>query len=259
MSLSWQPVEYVHRCFILKCTGPGCPTRRTVKARCGRRTCPECRARDYCRLRRKYGPALNAFKQPRLLTLTLRNTPNLTRETVKRLRNGMRQLWVRLGPRVRGGFYAIEPINTGRGWHVHVHVVVDSVYLPQAELVRLWQEITGDSFIVDIRTAFSPQGALKYVLKYLTKSPDVPDHLKGVYEHVLHGVRLLHPFGSLYRWIADRFVFACRRCSTTTWRLTSLWGEWPVKKDGDGLGPSPPPPGSSSGSAPGSLRMETLR
>jgi hypothetical protein len=72
----------------------------------------------------------------------------------------MRQLWVRLGPRVRGGFYAIEPIHKGRGWHVHIHAILDADYLPQAELSRLWHEITGDAYIVDIRRVFSPQGAL---------------------------------------------------------------------------------------------------
>src|SRR2546428_4911235 len=156
MSLIWRPVEYAHRSFTMKCAGPNCSVQRIVQARCGRRTCPECRTRDYYRLRRKYGSALNNFRRPKLLTLTLPNTPELTRKTIQRLRDSMRALWMRLCHRVQGGFYGIEPIPKGRGWHVHVPVIVSAAYLPQAELSTLWPGITGDAFWVPIRRTFSP-------------------------------------------------------------------------------------------------------
>ena len=174
MAMLWRPVTYVHRFFRLTCAGPRCSNARFIRTRCGRRTCPDCRRLDYFRLRELYGPALDILRAPKLLTLTLRNVSILSPETVAHLRHCMKKLWKFYGPRIRGGIYAIEAVNTGRGWHVHAHALIDADYLDQAELSRIWLRITGDSQIVDIRQAFSPQGALTYILKYLAKAPDVP-------------------------------------------------------------------------------------
>ena len=51
----------------------------------------------------------------------------------------------------QGGLYAVEAVNKGRGWHVHLHVLVEGGYVSQRLLAADWQELTGDSCIVDIR------------------------------------------------------------------------------------------------------------
>jgi hypothetical protein len=251
MAMVWRPVAYVHRFFRLKCAGGPCSNARIIRSRCGRRTCPDCRLLDYFRLRDLYGPALDMLQAPKLLTLTLRNVPILSRGTVAHLRCCMKKLWKFYGPRIRGGIYALEAVNTGRGWHVHAHAVIDADYLDQAELSRVWLRITGDSQIVHIRQAYSPQGALKYILKYLSKPPAVPEGLLGAYETALKGVRLLHPFGRLFGWAAPRVRRACHQCGGTVWRLISLWTEWPpdhvIEREPSPLLGAPPPARRTSG------------
>src|SRR5262249_30823974 len=183
---------------------------------------PDCRRRDYIRLARGYGDAVTQLHHPKLMTVTLPNEPELTPEAVARLRRSLKTLLRHFGHLVRGGIYSIEPINKGRGWHVHAHVLMDAVYIPQRMLSADWLAITGDAFVVDIRRAWSPRAALKYILKYLAKEPELLDELKPVYNSALQGVRLIQPFGSMFRlWKIQRSPFPCPDCSSTTWtRIT---------------------------------------
>jgi hypothetical protein len=210
---------YQHKTITVECSAPGCGRhRRRIRLRCGKRSCPDCRGRDYVRLVRGYGQAVSQFRHPKLLTATLRNEQKLTAEVVARLRKSFRALVRHLGPLVRGGIYSIEVVNKGHGWHVHIHAVIDAAYIPQRRLSADWLAITGDSFVVDIRRAWSPREALKYILKYLTKEPELLDHLKPIYNSALQGVRLTQPFGVMYRvWKIQRSPRVCPDCGGTIW------------------------------------------
>jgi len=188
--------------------------------RCGDRTCGRCRGKDFYRLCHAYRKPLGKMKSPKLVTLTLPNVADLTKVVVQRLRAAATRLFrrKRWASRIRGGIYSIEAVNKGRGWHVHVHMVVDADYLPHRELSEDWRKVTGDAFIVDVRRAWSPQEALKYILKYLLKPPQILDGQEAVYNEVLKGIRLVQPFGSFYREIKqEKPPVVCPECGCTGW------------------------------------------
>ena len=68
----------------------------------------------------------------------------------------LKEAWKKLRRRApykevwQGGLYTIEVVNKGRGWHVHLHILVEGGYVSQRLLAADWKELTGD-YIVDIR------------------------------------------------------------------------------------------------------------
>lgn len=105
------------------------------------------------------------------------------------------------------GAYSFE---TKRGknsglWHPHVHMVVwCRVPIDQAELSRQWLEITGDSFIVDVRPLTAKDGkdsliaGFCEVFKYAVKFSDMDEADTFEAYRVLSGKRLVGSFGLLY-------------------------------------------------------------
>lgn len=109
----------------------------------------------------------------RFLTLTLRTNDGPLSTQIDRLFScfaalRQRDLWKH---RVDGGCAFIEvkwSPNTS-AWNVHVHCLVQGLFLPQRELSRAWFEITGDSYILDIRAIKDPNLIARYVAKYVSK------------------------------------------------------------------------------------------
>jgi hypothetical protein len=80
-----------------------------------------------------------------------------------------------------------------------------------------WLEITGDSFICDIRKIHNVERALKYILKYLFKSEQTKDS-KETYNKVMKNRRLLSAFGNFWGMIPRRDTFLeCPECGGTIW------------------------------------------
>lgn len=198
-----------------------CGLKHEVTGRCRDRTCPDCRYRDFRRIFKGYRKAVRVMKSPKLLTLTLLNQPELVSGDVKRLRKAFIKLMKRkwYSSRVRGGLCSIEIKNEGRGWNIHMHILIDCDYLPQDRVSRDWLDLTGDSYIVDIRKAWSPAAGLSYILKYLTKSPSVNGEA-DVYNSELKGLRLVQPFGSLYNQLKlEKSVMQCEDCGGISWMM----------------------------------------
>lgn len=179
---------------------------------------------------RGYLSSVEAIKRPKLLTLTLRNVERLQGQA-QRLRRCFTRLcrrkrWKDL---IRGGLQTVEVTNQGKGWHVHLHVLVDSAFLPWDKLRADWREITGDSFIVDVREAGSVGEGLKYCLKYLGKPPKLQGKGERVtdgelegrreeYRAAMKGVRLVQPFGTLYGELVMVLPdVICRECGGHAW------------------------------------------
>ena len=229
-----------HRILKLYCAT--CGRKQPVKLRCGSRICPDCRRKDFWRLAKGYSNAVQVMKAPKLMTLTLINKSDLSQDEVKRLRSSfvklMRRKYYR--SKVRGGLYAIEVVNKGKGWNIHMHVLLDANYIDQKQISQDWRELTGDSYIVDIRIADSPKKGLHYILKYLSKPPQLNgEDAKNQYQKVLKGVRLVQPFGSLYRDLKlEHRDLACPKCGGFGWissfEVDSVFEEF-LRKAEDGF------------------------
>src|SRR5262249_17404440 len=92
----------------------------------------------------------------------------------------------------------IECINKGSGWNVHLHALVEGGFVRPDHIAQDWYELTGDSYIVHSTSCYEPEGALKYILKYLLKAPTLSGRAKE-YNAVLKGRRLIQTFGSWYK------------------------------------------------------------
>lgn len=123
------------------------------------------------------------FLRPFLVTLTVKDGPDLA-ERFKHLHKSQRELWMQkhrgrgsVLDGVQGAVWSYE-VKRGNGsgvWHPHLHMIALAESMPDAErLSREWHEITGDSFIVDVRpiSQEDPVSGFIEVFKYAVKFSD---------------------------------------------------------------------------------------
>ena len=174
--------------------------------------CPLCAIRRGAKALGAYLDRFEAIKRSNarlgafLVTLTVKDGPDL-RERFKHLHDSQRELWKRkqrgrgsVLDGVDGAVWSYE-IKRGQGsglWHPHLHMIALSETMPDAQrLSREWHEITGDSFIVDVRpiSQEDPASGFVEVFKYAVKFSDQePADTVHAWE-VLAGKRLLGSAG----------------------------------------------------------------
>lgn len=139
----------------------------------------------------------------RFLTLTIRSKNEPLPDTIDRLYRAFSDLrrlafWKR---HVSGGAAFCEITRNAKSatWHVHIHALVQGVYVPKRELQACWKACTDGSFIVDIRAIRTEKDVVTYLTKYITKpfSADVlTDHSSLVESMIaLKGRRMCMTFG----------------------------------------------------------------
>lgn len=209
---------------------------------CEHRLCPRCARRRSKKMGRAWADAAERVPKRRgyrwrLVTLTLlvgstqgrlfgleAGTQDLMADFVR-----IKDCFARLRRRWRNrdrweglaGFYALEVGELVTGRNVHIHMLVYTPYLPQAELSEEWLELTGDSMIVDVRLAYDDlRKAVKEITKYITKLTLTRDVDELVAIHLaMRGKPTGRPFG-LAHGTVDVLVtdpIACKHCGSTTW------------------------------------------
>lgn len=154
-------------------------------------------------LDRRLGPGPYRF-----LTLTLRHSDTSLSSQLTRLLKSFRRLRQRafFKERVTGGsaFFEMKRTPDGRRWHPHLHVILEGRYLPHPLIKAAWLDITGDSYVVDIRLVRDRAYTIWYCAKYSTKPvpPSVVRDPHALTEAIvaLSGRKLINPFGPWARW-----------------------------------------------------------
>ena len=140
--------------------------------KCRDRFCTPC-ANDRAQHIANCVAAFAAQRELRLVTLTLRQTSATLKQDINRLYQSFAKLRRRRGwtATQRGGVYfcEVKRRRADDGWHIHLHALCEGVWLDKKWLSRTWHQITGDSFIVDIRFCRSSADAARYVAKYASK------------------------------------------------------------------------------------------
>jgi plasmid rolling circle replication initiator protein Rep len=144
--------------------------------------------------------------RPFLVTLTVKDGPDLL-ERFKHLKKGQQELWMRKHRKrgsaldgVAGAVWSYE-VKRGQGsglWHPHLHMIALAEHQPDAfELAKEWQNITGDSYIVDVRPIDQddPASGFIEVFKYAVKFSDQPPSDTVHAFLALRGKRLLASSG----------------------------------------------------------------
>jgi len=144
--------------------------------------------------------------KPFLVTLTVKDGDDLA-ERFNHLHKSQRELWMRKHRKrgqsplqgIDGAVWSYE-VKRGKNsgsWHPHLHMIVLAENMPdQAALSAEWHNITGDSFIVDVRPITGdPVEGFMEVFKYAVKFSDQPAEDTVHAWHVLGGKRLLASSG----------------------------------------------------------------
>lgn len=160
---------------------------------------------------------LHKFDSFKFLTLTIPNDGDLYRQ-VKELITSFRRLRQRSIWRknVRGGATVIEIKPGKEGWHAHLHIVIESAYLPFSALLNEWKAVsTGQG--VYIKKVHGSQ-VVGYLTKYLTKS-ECSEGEQQYMTQILKGVRLFQPFGSWFSPINEikKHQVYCPDCHSVCW------------------------------------------
>lgn len=140
----------------------------------------------------------------RFLTLTQQSTTEGVRELLDRLYDRFRRLRNRRQwqSHVIGGVAFLEVKYNPKldRWNVHLHTLIEGRYFDHALIRSMWKEVTGDSWIIDVRALGSREAAVAYVTKYAAKAIDAqtthyPDKLDEAVA-ALAGRRTCTTFGS---------------------------------------------------------------
>lgn len=203
-----------------------CGKKLKVKLSCGDRTCPTCRKKWFGYHYKSLLKIVALWPSVHLLTLTYKNIPDreFGPSWVREIRKDFTKLRKRL-KEIRGGFYVVQATNKGNGWHLHIHIVFDGVFIAKERLSRLWAEITKGSYIVDIKAVGDPKRALRYLLADFSGAPRIRPEDYEEYNRTFRGSRLVQPFGK-YRNVKLRVPFVCPDCGRVEWvLLEDLLGE----------------------------------
>jgi Replication protein len=189
--------------------------------RCKRKWCPRCAPAIAAERNHRLAAAVETFQWPLFLTLTMRNVDDLSLGAIRTLRRSFGKMrhtkWWKA--RVRAGCACIEITNEGKGWHPHLHAVLDCEFLSvtlksphrfwsraqkakhfkeaASELGAKWAKYLGQPVAsIRIKRAFKAT-ILKEVVKYSVKGSDLIEcqgRIGGAIR-ALEGTRLLTTFG----------------------------------------------------------------
>ena len=141
----------------------------------------------------------------RFVTVTLKSVPigQLAHgvRRIKRSYQALRRTAFWKGCRVLGDLPRVEVTFSEGAWHVHVHSIVSSIFMPAGDkfgvgnLTDAWLAVTGDSFINKVESVTDTSGALRELVKYIFKPTDDmeksisawPDNVRRELAEVLAG------------------------------------------------------------------------
>lgn len=240
-------LEKCGRQLLLHCAA--CGHQHLAEQRCSLKWCPVCARKIVTQRSLRFERAAELMRWPLLVTLTRSNIGDISPTNIRHLRRcfgklRQQKLWKK---NVKGGVAGIELTNKGKGWHPHLHALVDCEWLawktpkprPQdsrdrkaklyqragAELERAWSKLIGQLMSsIDVRRK-SGSDALHEATKYAVKGSDLvdsPDPI-GPAIRALSSCRLTTSFGSLYGKALISAAEAKPPCPCPHCHATNMW------------------------------------
>jgi hypothetical protein len=197
-----------------------------VPAYCHNRFCPICNKVRQSRIRRKLKLLISSI--PRIpdysfkfLTLTIPSQSNskLQAKNLVKWFRSLRQseLWLNA---CSGGAFVLEITGRPGSWHIHLHCVIQSKFIPYRHLLKRWKQISGATgvYIQKVHNI----DIVQYVTKYITKST-LPENLQRTVSNALKGIRLFQTFGSWHSLCnkIPKLRYRCPVCNSDNFRLLS--------------------------------------
>lgn len=204
-----------------------CGRERLASSRCDNKWCPSCQHALAMRTVERMRSCVTSMKWPTLVTLTVKNYGDFSIDFMRATRKAFGKLrrlrwWKKC---VRGGIAAFEVTNKGKGWHPHVHALIDcrwlSVTVPAPmnqgevfkrgkeackEVQQQWELCTGrPARNIQVRRVYKrdngdPAQAVREVMKYSVKGTDLVKMKAkvGPLIRMISATRLVTTFGCAY-------------------------------------------------------------
>lgn len=176
---------------------------RVVSNACRLRWCPLCSRAHQNLIEHNVKDWLKETKQPKFLTLTLKHSDAPLAHQV----DSLYKFFVKfrrlneIKKTIKGGiwFFQIKKSEKDDLWHPHIHCVIDSDFIRQSVLSKLWLKTTASSSVVDIRQIKDTDSVSEYVARYCARPATLkPLGQFDVFELIaaLHGRRLCGTWGT---------------------------------------------------------------
>ena len=105
----------------------------------------------------------------------------------------------------------------------HMHIIFDAEFIPQSVIADIWEKITKDSFIVDIREVVGCDDNVKKAVAYITKYVTKITFMDDVHLDALKGFHLVN---------SDTSFDAIRHFPGLSWyKLIDVWEYLAVEGD----------------------------
>jgi hypothetical protein len=180
----------------------GCSDVQVFRNRCDNFFCPECQPKLARRRQEGVSWWARQITQPKHVVLTVRNIPDLTKGHVLELKKWFTQLrHRRFTKNWRGGMYSVEVTNENKGWHLHLHILVDARWIDSGGLAREWESVNrGNGNIVKVKDCRNAD-YLREVTKYAVKGNELAKWTGTQIREFIaafRGTKTFGVFGSLY-------------------------------------------------------------
>ena len=171
--------------------------------RCNLKWCPVCAQLITGRRQRILRKWTEVIDQPKHLVLTQRNFTVLSKRKIKEHKINLQKFKrTTLFSTVKGGCTTIEMTNSGEGWHLHSHWLLDVRFLDIKKVAIVWGELCGQEFgivkIKDVRGGDYCHEVAKYVVKANEMAQWDPMEILA-FVKAIKGTRFFFQFGSLLK------------------------------------------------------------
>jgi hypothetical protein len=181
----------------------GCRLVRRVLNHCDRHFCPCCQPGLARKRERQIGWWASELEQPKHMVLTVANIPDadLNRGYIDWLRDCFASLRRLKLARNWSGFYSVQVTNSGNGFHVHLHCVVEVRFIDLGQLQQAWSRLTDGAGqivkVLDIRQPDRLARTIRYVVKPSELASWTPSQI-ATFVRAFEGVKTFSTFGDLW-------------------------------------------------------------
>lgn len=194
---------------------------------CGDRWCPMCSRSRRLTIAANVRDWILTVRRPKHLTLTLVSSHDPLPDQLDRLYKAFTALRATKAwkAKVRGGVWFLHcHWRLSKGWwRPHLHCIIDADYFHQDQISNLWQQITGDSYVVDIRAINNTDKIANYVSREAAKPVNLADlndtQLRTIFSS-FYGRKLFGAWGTA----AKLHLLAQPRRVREDWETVGNWG-----------------------------------
>lgn len=196
-----EPLTHCHTEETI-CRCRGCGKVKVFLNHCDRFYCPVCQPGLTRKRMRAIEWWAKVVKQPKHVVLTCRNTDSLTKTHVETIKLAFRKLRrSKFAKNWLGGCWSLECTNESKGWHLHLHALIDARFIDQRELSIAWGKLVGQDYAIVWVKDCRQSDYLHEITKYTVKGSELADwypHEIVAFIEAFDHVRSFGTFGTLY-------------------------------------------------------------